>query len=275
MKQLTTILAACTFISGSASAALLITEQFNNGVAGGTELIGLAGSSGNNWARSTGTAANTTLTFSTTSLSYGGLSTLGGAGIVGANSGLPQQAFTLDNTGERFFSFIFQHNNASNVSGGRILFEAYGSSSEGYGINYDYNSGTGNAAIFARAGGSNVGSFTVGAANPILVVGRYTPDGGTGGTTTIWVNPTNFTDLSTIASSAAGTAATTNASVTRDDGILFRSTTSPAGAWLTVDDMRLAESYADLGLVAVPEPTSPAMLIGGIGMLMLIRRRNS
>lgn len=275
MKKVLTSLALGVAFAASASAQIF-SEQFNNGLTQNATLIGVAGASGNNWVMSSGT---TGLTYSTTSLEYSGLTSTGGSGIVGAQGGLPQQSVAFDNAGIQYFSFLFQHLNPANVSGGRILFEAFGSSNEGYGINYNRNT-DGSLTVFARAGNTNTGSVTVStvaAASPVLVIGKFDPTASTNGSTTIWINPTSFTDEASMITSV-GTATATSAAgaaVLRDDGIVLRTATSTTGNWFQVDNMRFADDFAGLGLSAVPEPSSFAALagLGALGFAALRRRR--
>jgi hypothetical protein len=279
MKKVLTSLALGVAFAASASAQIF-SEQFNNGLAQDATLIGVAGSSGNNWVMSNGTTNS--LSYSTTSLEYSGLTSSGGSGLVGAQANLPQQAVTFDNDGTQYFSFLFQHLNAANVSGGRILFEAFGGSGEGYGINYNRNT-DGSLTVFARAGGSNPSSVTVltgAAANPVLVVGKFDPTASAFGSTTIWINPTSFTDEASMIASLAlpGPNTATSAAaatVVRDDGIVFRTSASPPGNWLQVDNMRFADDFSGLGLSAVPEPSAFAALagLGALGFAALRRRR--
>jgi hypothetical protein len=282
MKKIVSTLALSATLA-SATYAQIISEQFSNGVANGASLIGQAGVTGNNWAWSTGSGS---FTFSSTSLIYnlGGGQALehsGGSAIVGAQGGLPQQAVTFDNAGVQYFSFVFQHLNPATVSGGRIRIEAFGGSSEGYGINYNFNATTGNMDIFGLAGATSATGVQLTGATataPILIVGKFDPAASTNGSTTIWINPTSFTDESSMIGSLGtgrtSTVAATGA-VVRDDGILFRTTISPTGNWFQVDDIRVADDFAGLDLVAVPEPSAFAALagLGALGFAASRRRR--
>jgi hypothetical protein len=274
MKKLITSLALGVAFAASASAAVIINEQFNNGLADNATIIGSNGSSGTPWAVS---GASTNALFDTTSLSGTGpwATTSGGAMQLQVSTALNQQAYAVDNTGDRYFSLLFRNDDTDGFSGARILFEAFGSSGEGYGVNIDFNSTTGNLAIFSRAGGSNfnavsVASSTLGVTNTFLIVGKFVATGN--GTTTIWINPTSFTDDAALTSSSVGSSTTIAAvAFVRDDGVAFRS----VGAVYTVDSLMLGNNLADVIPSAVPEPSAFAALagLGALGFAALRRRR--
>jgi hypothetical protein len=213
--------------------------------------------------------------FKTASLSGPGnwADTIGGSMQVQASSALNQQAFAgIDNTGDRYFSLLFRNDTAgASWTGARLLFEAFGSSNEGYGVNIDYNHLTSNLSIYARTGNANTGAVTIATGTTILIIGKYVDNGTGGGTTTIWINPTDFTSEATVASTAFGTTSTVNATVARDDGIAFRS----VGTAFTVDALRLGTTFADV--IAVPEPASFAALagLGALGFAAARRRRRA
>jgi hypothetical protein len=274
MKTILSLLAlGATFVSG-ASAALLIDEQFTNNLSNGTTILGQAGSSGDNWGVS-GTGSTSAL-YQSSSLTGPGpwSSGLGGSLTLGFNTPVVQQAFTLDNTGNRYFSFLFRNNASGTYTRSRVVFEAFGSSNEGYGLDIDFTAGAEpSLALSARAGSGDVKGtpfVTTTVNTTLLVVGKFVANGGT---TTLWINPTDFTNEASVIATALGTSTFSNAAVTRDDGIGFRSTTNSN---FTVDALRLGTSLADV-VSPVPEPASIAALagLGALGLALTRRRRRA
>lgn len=91
------------------------------------------------------------------------------------------------------------------------------------------------------------------------------------GTGTDTVGARIFSSTATNLTSPLGTATPiTNADISSDLGYLSLSKTATSGTGMDVDEFRFGTELND---VVVPEPSTVALLIGGLGLVTLIRRR--
>ena len=113
--------------------------------------------------------------------------------------------------------------------------------------------------------GSTLGSTTPTSTKSLLV---YRIDFlATSATIRLYLNPTLGTEPTTASLTATKTAALTY------DSIRIQSGGTTAGS---IDEIRLGTTYADVTPIAVPEPTTMALvLLGTAGMLRVLRRRRA
>jgi hypothetical protein len=272
MKKLLTSIALGSAVISSASAALILDEGFDYALNDGDNLEGAPGSA---W---TNSSLTNVIPYESTGLTYSGLTTSGGsmAGWTTATATYLPYTDTQGYSDTRYFSFLIDTLPLYASNGFRVHFGASASSTTtGYGINMDYNSSTDAFTFYARTQTTQSTGVTLTApTGAVLVVGKFVGNGTAGGTTTIWINPTNFTSEATVSSSAALTATSTFAAVTLGSNFGLRGQVAGA-TLLNIDEIRLGATYADL--VAVPEPSSFAALagLGALGFAASRRRRRA
>jgi len=262
-------LAALAMSIGSANAALLIYEPFDgaagnlNGTAGGTGLTG-------NW------SMNNNLQVTTGSKSWGGLETSGNQTIYSSTQPRGGSVSTgttlsggghLDNGAVLWFSYL-----AQSVADGRTYVtigtgapdgvDRIGGAS-GFGLGARLENGSVYAHGWDTAALKPAGTTVT--AGTVFVVGRIT-----WGATNLLDDTLDIflpgTDLVLPGTAASTMSHNFDQSTFTNLGIGARIETA-GGA--TVDEIRFGTSYADIS--PIPEPSTA--LLGGLGLLALLRRR--
>jgi hypothetical protein len=255
---------ACTAISGHA--AVLYSQTFDSLTTG--SLIGQAGFTG------------TTVTVETGGLSYTGgtVSVPGGSNNVTLNGTLGDNRAIINTfaaqSGTVYFSFVMTF--SGNDTDDLLLFALTDDptnlrNSGGIGINSNGGSNLGQVVGRIRGNdGSAQTTTNIGAplgptvTIPQFFVGSLSKVGSTNyNTLNVWVNPTTATEGSA------------DLTITRDLGIssglnsflFFTGATVETTDVVKLDSIKIATTYA----AVIPEPS--AVLLGGLGMLVLLRRR--
>lgn len=268
---------AVALASTPASAALLLYEGFNYSLSSGDSLAGANGGTGFSgaWFQATTGNSNPTgpLTYSTSSLTSSldtVYSPVGGSAqdttnIAGAHLGIERTFSAIDITGNGtiWFSFLVNQTN-----GGNFLFSlgdgaATNNSNNGSGVRLTLNGGTGAfQAGLGSTNGTDGGGFTLSSTH--FIVGRFTYSDAGNDVLDVWFNPASFT-LGT----AHTTASVANATFSVNSMILH----SLATAITTVDEVRVGTVQLDV--MAIPEPSTYALIGLGLGGLFLLRRFNN
>jgi hypothetical protein len=277
---------------GSASAAVLTTESF--GYTSAANVTGQTGGSGWRtpvasfpWATvgTTGTVATSGLSYTAINASYTAFASSGLAGNYGG--ALQNQRLLAIDTGGVYDTAGLR--GAGNFIGGSTvtgtLWGSYmvGASVWGTGsgpqmlYNLGSTAGTGTQASIRQTGAGSAISLTdqsgnsIGATGsiatsslsitvPNLIVFRYQFNGTSDDTFNVWLNPTAASDTASI-------------TATQANFILnlptFRSVN--ANGSLVFDEVRFGTTF--LSVVPIPEPSSA--LLGGLGVLALLRRRRN
>jgi len=271
-------LAALTLVAAASSqAALLFYDGFNYaaGSINGTQNGGIGGLTA--WVEGEGTVTNDP-TIVSSGLTAPGLSTIGGALSDTTSSSLGARR-TFDNTGlgadgtSVWFSALYNHTSAG--SDFRLKLFADSSISlgtSGYataansGIGFNFTGGTG-----LRVENQNVqiGTATALAVNTVhLVVGRIDfSDTSNADRVLLWVNPT-ISLTAPLDAAAAQNVTGFNLQATLGNAVAAR--WGGAGTGI-IDEIRLGNTFGDV--VAIPEPSTYALLLGGLGALVWLRRR--
>lgn len=293
INSILALLAAGALGAISADAATIIYEPFSqaagdlSGKAGGTGLSG-------NWSAS----ANTVDIVSPTTLAYGNLSNTGGqvnlpnsAGIwasVSVSTAL-SAANLLNDGATLWFSYVFKksaHGGSNEQSGFAFASERVNPAFNGLNLNatgYGFGAFTNGITVSAtswsnstsRTAGTGTAALqdldTVAAGNDgfgsTLVIGKivWNADSGLNDSLSIWTRA-----LDSIATEPTTGASTRSAVILQGqlDTISFGQRNS--GGTHIYDEIRFGATFADVAVV-IPEPS--AALLGGLGCLMLLRRR--
>jgi len=299
-KTLTTLAAAAGLLAaaGTASAAAIIYEGFdysNGALAGNGPATGLSGT----WSSA---GSNTPNVFGSggSGLSFTGLTTTGGAAgrasaSGGAHSGIAltgaaQTALTQSGTsifftvlvrtdrnsvGNENFTFAFGTDTLDTTTGadGGVA-AAIASSGNGFGFSMNN---------FTNSGGNDSTSDFHGYQSVGGTVSRSTSylDTGTSVQTLLlagqidWVATGNDTlSLFNIGDVTATALPTAFATMSADfNQSLFDTISFESRQIGKIDEIRFGTSWSDVGLAVVPEPS--AALLGGLGLLALLRRRRA
>lgn len=278
--------AAMAMTIGSANAAAIIYEPFSQ-TAG--SISGKAGGDGlNNWA-----VVSTASTVSTTpTLAYGQLEHTGGELVLPNGGGQTAYVTTTSALGAAgllsdgatlWFSFVYSKasGSSSNERSGFAFGTDYLRTNSTTGA---FMNGTGNGmgvstfnnnilpATWSGGGASSTspGTTFTPFGQTITIVGRIVWGAAAGNveTITIW-SP----DENNLPSDVAGLGAGFSRTMAGVDQTLFNTISVQqrnSGNTIIWDEFRFGASFSDV-VVAIPEPSSA--LLGGIGMLMLFRRR--
>lgn len=261
LKALPLLLLAPLALAGAANAALIAYDGYDYGATGG-DLTGKNGGTG--WSGAY-TTTGTTTQYTTTGLTYSGLASTGGA----VNTAAASTTISFRNlgaaitTGETWISFLGRRDTATtgNFAGLSLYSGGTAAANAEFSI---ANGGTANWRILDNNNGGPTTSTDTGIATELnvtkLVVAQILWNGAGEETINLWVNPTlgvapgapNATDNINIASGI--------------DSVRFAAAN---GSGYTYDELRIGTTFAS---VTVPEPSSAALL-GGLGLLALLRRR--
>jgi hypothetical protein len=270
MKRIS-ILSAAVFASvGSASADLKVYEPFAYGP--GTNLGGQGGWINVNTGDEAIIAAGSLFAVGFPG-SSGNMVTFGGAGID------PALLLTPDAT-TLYFSFLMNVSDLGTLDTTGGYFAGFGSNATTFGTTiWTQSDGAGgyNIGMEKRTAVADVlfdtASFAAG--STVLVVGSYTYNGGSNDdVSNLWINPSPATFGSTEPAPTLSDALGTDLAVTGIERFFLRQDTGPeTPAAMSVDELRIGNSYAEV--TAIPEPTTFITIVSGIGMLGLLRRRQS
>ena len=276
MKKLFSILAAGAFAVSAQTgrAALLMSDPFDY-AAGTLQSVAAA-----NW-----TVINTgdTINVVDGNLSVSGLAASSGRSVSYGGAGMDyNRTFTTQTAGSTYFSFAVRVDSLGslNTTGGYTVGLQDSSASSIFGASIWMRlSGAGfNIGINPRTTAANTvwGSTVFNVGDTIFLVGRYDiVSGAANDSVSLWLNP----DSSTFAGSAPSptlTAVNTGTDLANVNRIFLRQdSTGATPGGLTIDEMRVADSWADV--TPVPEPTTWAGLIFGAifcGTQVVRRLRN-
>jgi hypothetical protein len=263
---LTAAFATLSVLSPSAKAEVIVDDTFNYAV--GTALGGQGGwvdvNSGDVVSVVSGSlSGNLTRSSSGNSVSFGG------AGID------PARTFAADAT-TLFYSFLIQVTDLGslNTTGGYLA--GFGSGSTVFGTTvWTRSDGAGgyNIGMEKRTGTPTYTATSFTTSDVVYVVGSYTYGAEVGDdVANLWINP----DPVTFGLTAPTATITDN--VGSDLGVLGierfflrQDSTSETPAGVLFDELRVGNTYAEV--TAIPEPTTTLSLLGGLGMMMLLRPR--
>lgn len=172
---------------------------------------------------------------------------------------------------EIYFSFEIDMATNPSTSWGIRLVDTAGSA------RYDIRGGTGDIAkirvgnnIFDGGGTIFGADSTVNWTDASFMVGRITGVTTSNTTFDLWVNPTDLTDIT--GGAVAATVTTTTASSSGVAGIQLGFANGDDNSF--IDNLRIGESFGDVVPVTlIPEPTSASLMVGGLSLLLLRRRR--
>lgn len=258
-----------------ARAVLILEESFNytagENVTGQNTGTGFSGA----WQVST-VGSGGTGTVASAGLSYGSLNSSGNAWSDANTSTTYANQRPFDGTGldtngtSLWFSFMI--NATANGDPTVSLFtnsNNYTTSGIGARINFSGDQ------VVARIGSTNggPGTFDFNLNTTYLIVGRLDLLNGPSGNDTLrlWVNPTTGgsdpTDASALSTS-------TQVAQTGWFGSTTYLTIRSSGAFSgSIDEIRLGNTFADVTPTAIPEPSTYALLAGGLMTLLWLRRR--
>lgn len=193
----------------------------------------------------------------------------------GAGFGTYTRDFSASNvsgaSNEIYFSFQIDLATNPSTSWGIRLVDTAGSA------RYDMRGGTGDISKIRVGnnifdGGSTIfgADSTVNWTDASFMVARISGVTTSNTTFDLWVNPTDLTDIT--ADTVAATVTTTTASSSGIAGIQFGFANGDDAS--VIDNLRIGESFADVVPVTlIPEPTSAALLLGGLSLVIFRRRR--
>ncbi len=275
------LIGAALFAPLTASASMVAYDGFEYNISGGAGLAG-KGSAGDGWDTTwsgSGTIVEDNMTYSA-----GTIAVNGGSQSLRINGNaevyFSRQFETIGTAGEDiYFSFLFKE-----VTGGTddflnfwISHDADRSNSAGIGVLTTSYRRFG--ARIHENGTTSTGTQTgpnYVAGDTYLLVGRISRDGTAGATPTIfdrvdlWVNP----ESSTLG--AADITINYSSLVEDSVGMSFFGlhTTNVAGGDIRIDELRIGTSAAGV-LSTIPEPSSYAVIFGGVALLCGLRRRHT
>jgi hypothetical protein len=262
-KQNLLILPALFLSAGLSNAALIAYDGFDYGSPGG-DLTGKNGGTG--WSGAYTTASNSTV-YTTTGLTYTGLTTTGGAVNTSDGSGLTTTSFRGFNaisSGEMWISFLAQRNTgASGSTFAGVSF--YNSGGTDNGANGEFGIANSAGDVWrivdpSTGGTSTTTTVSITEATTFLLVAQVIWSDVGDETVNLWVNP-----------AIGGTLGTANATQSMPMSNIDKVRIAGATAVdYTFDEVRIGTTFAS---VTVPEPSTA--LLGGLGLLALLRRRRA
>jgi len=287
---LTAAIAGISFANlGSASATLLSYEGF--GYTSAANVTGQTGGSG--WRTpvanfpwgtggTTGTVAASGLTYTGINAAYTAFAPTGLAGNFGGN--FRNSRLLAIDTGGVYDNAGLKSTTGNYIGGSTVTSTLWGSyllSGTNWGasfaiFNLDSTAGTGTRAQIRQGGaggalqitdasGTNIGgtgsilTSALSTTNPNLIVFRMVFDGANNDTMSVWLNPTAASDTASI------TATQANFVLNQPE---LRSVNASGN--LVFDEVRFGTTFLDV--VPIPEPSTYVMLLGGIGVLLILRR---
>jgi len=288
---LTAAIAAISLASlGSAAATLLTYEGF--GYTSAANITGQTGGSGwrtplnPSWTTggTTGTVAASGLTYTGINAAYTAFAPTGLAGNYGG-AFRNQRLLAIDAVGP--YATANLRGDGNFIGGSTVTGTLWGSFLVGASlwdtasgpqmvVNLGSTTGTGTQASIRQTGAGSAISLTDGSGNgigatgtiatsalsttnPNLIVFRMVFNGASDDTMSVWLNPTAASDTASI------TATQANFVLNNPE---WRSVN--ANGNLVFDEIRFGTTFADV--VPIPEPSTYVMLLGGIGVLLILRR---
>jgi len=290
---LTAAIAAISLASlGSASATLLTYEGF--GYTSAANITGQTGGSG--WRTPVATypwgTGGTTGTVAASGLAYTGINAaytvFAPTGLAGNYGGAfrNQRLLAIDTGG--VYDTAGLRGAGNFIGGSTVTGTLWGSFLVGASlwdtasgpqmvVNLGSTTGTGTQASIRQTGAGSAISLTDGSGNgigatgtiatsalsttnPNLIVFRMVFNGASDDTMSVWLNPTAATDTASISTTTQANFVLNNPE--------WRSVN--ANGNLVFDEIRFGTTFADV--VPIPEPSTYVMLLGGIGVLLILRR---
>ena len=239
-----------SLLAAPAGAALFLSESFNyTSLAQDASLDGQTGGTG--W--SAGWSANTA--YDTAGLTNAFVNSSGGAAHPTSTGGTDRPFDITGRTADgqvQWTSFLIDPSGS-----GRFLFFSGGSSSEGFGINFNATTTSLRIAGSDGATSANWGTGTN------LVIMKSTWSTGADLSVDLWLNPA---DVSSEGSLGAETLTGSGTSVAVNGGLFPR-----GNGTFVFDEVRMGDSLSDV--VVVPEPSVAALVLVGSGLLLIRRKQ--
>jgi hypothetical protein len=260
-------------------ASLIAYDSFDT-YTSGTALNSTSGGTG--WATNWSTVANVTAATPGSSLSYsnGAVSLSGGprvAQIGNASNGDNQASRTFaSQTGTLYFSFLFNLNTSLGASDNDFIQFSLNNDTNiaNSGSIGDLSNSPGINTFSARIGGTSGGTTaqsttTIGNSTTYFLVGKMSK---VSASTTynrmdLFINPNSLTEPGT----TDATQTLTSSGNTAVSFFTLRTDSIDSTDLYWFDELRIGTTWADV--VAAPEPAAWALLLGGLGMLAVLRRR--
>jgi hypothetical protein len=270
---------ALSFSALSVWATPLAYEGFDYPEDIGTSVGGLNGGSG--WDNAFPVPNNADLTLSS-GLNYPGLTTVGKAMRYGVNANLGSGRDWADSStslsdGTYWYSFLATPE--LNGRGTFMIFKSTGSGDgqNGFGLRIDNNSGSPQFKAWSpqQAGGANL-DFSGGYGLTYFVLGKVEINSSGNSLNTLWV----YQDPTAIPSSEPNSGGST-VSQLWTSGAVGADTLRPTlsgrafsnNTGLNYDEIRIGTDFADVVPLVVPEPSSAALLLAGLGLATRFLRR--
>jgi len=254
--------------ANSASAAVIASADFEDNTLG--TIVGQAGGSGwtNTWSAA---AASANVVSGGLSYSNGSVASSGGSHAIEIISGTGsvlnsalQRSFSTQ-TVTLYMSFLWQDsaNNESPTASGDFTQVGFDNASTDGNPNLSFLRNNGNLTLRNGTGGGVDTGLDGSIGTTYMIVVKATK-GATYYTADMWVNPTSLTEVAPLASNTA------NSGINDIGTFLVRTAFMETSDAFQIDNIRIGTEWSDV-VLAVPEPS--AALLGGLGTLMLLRRR--
>lgn len=166
--------------------------------------------------------------------------------------------------------FLFNFNGVNpNSNNTRVMLFSQNSSNQGMGV--DFYTDTGDGRLRARGNNTNSSGFMSfdESATHLVIFRLDWSSTAASDTISLWLNPADVSSVSALGT--AGVAYSGDFTPGGTPGIYLRSFDNAAANVWTFDEFRMGTSFADLTMV--PEPSTYAMLLGGLAALAMLRAR--